>query len=275
MKPKRGYYSLIQFCPDVSRLEVVNVGVILFCPEAEFLDARTSANNRRAETLVGRGNLERAALNAAKQSIERRLEVDRESFKNIEDLRKFIDTRGNWLKLTDSRPVKVFDPPVDLEKLYEELVGGVSLKKKKMQVKQLFPSLNATFEKLHREGRAQLDLKVKVPVMERSINVPFAYQNGTLNLIKPHQFSQQKRSSIDAAIRLATEGNLLKRHGIKQATMEQATNARLIVVSSFGETCSPEIAGRVKSLFSEYDVQNVTSDEVDEFVARVEHEATK
>lgn len=138
MKPKRGYYSLVQFCPNPSRLEAVNVGVVLFCPEAEFLDARTSSSNRRAEQLVGRGNLERAALNAAKRSIERRLEVDRESFKNVEDLRKFIDTRGNSLKLTESRPVKVVDPAEELEKLYEELVGGVSLRKRRLQEKQLF-----------------------------------------------------------------------------------------------------------------------------------------
>lgn len=268
MKPKRGYYSLIQFCPNVSRLEAVNVGVVLFCPDAEFLEARTSGNNRRAEKLVGRGNLERAALNAAKQSIERRLEVDRESFKNIEHLRKFIDTRGNWLKLTESRPVKVFDPPAELEKLYEELVGGVSLRKRRLQEKELFPHLNATFEKLHGEGRAQLDIRVNVPVMERSIEVPFAYQNGTLNLIKPHQFSDRKRSSVDAAIRLAMEGDLLRRHGT-----DQPGDARLIVVSSFEEKSSSDVKERVQSLFGEYEVKNVAGEDVGEFITRVEQEA--
>ena len=44
MTTEKGYYSLIQFCPDVSRLEAVNLGVILFCPGSAFLQAlcRTS-----------------------------------------------------------------------------------------------------------------------------------------------------------------------------------------------------------------------------------------
>jgi hypothetical protein len=126
MKPKRGYYSLIQFCPNQSRLEAVNVGVVLLCPDADFIAARTSAGNRRAEKLVGRGELDRHALNSAKQAIEHRLDVDRSSFKSHEDLMAFVNTRGNNLKLTSPRPVKVFDPATDLDKLFSELVGGRS-----------------------------------------------------------------------------------------------------------------------------------------------------
>ncbi len=268
MKPKRGYYSLIQFCPNASRLEVVNIGVVLFCPEVEFLDARTSGNNSRAEKLVGRGNLERSALNAAKRSIERRLEVDKESFKDINDLRKFIDTRGNWLKLTEPRPLKVFDPTEELEKLYAELVGGVSLRGRRLEEKLLFPSLNTTFEKLHAEGRAQLDIRVTVPVMERTIDVPYAYQNGTWNLIKPHHFSERRRSAVDAAIRLAMEGDLLRRHGTTQDEP-----AQLIVVSAFEDETSPDLMERVTNLFDEYDVKNVPSNGIDAFIAGVMLEA--
>jgi len=141
MKPQRGYYSLIQFCPDASRLEAVNVGVVLFCPALDFLSARTTSNNRRAEALVGRSRLERASLNAAKEAIERRLEVDRGSFQGIEDLENFVNTRGNWLKLTQARPVKVFNPESELEKLYAELVGGKSLRQARAEEKQLFPTL--------------------------------------------------------------------------------------------------------------------------------------
>ncbi len=124
MKYKRGYYSLIQFCPDPSRLEAVNVGVVLLCPDADFIAARTSAGNQRAKKLVGSGELDKPALNLAKQAIEHRLEVDRASFKTHEDLRKFVDTRGNNLKLTTPRPIKVFDPSEDLDNLFAEFFGG-------------------------------------------------------------------------------------------------------------------------------------------------------
>jgi len=268
MNPKRGYYSLIQFCPDPSRLETVNVGVVLFCPEEGFLDAITSSDNRRAEKLVGRGNLEKAALNAAKFSLERRLEVDRDSFQSLEDLRKFIDSRGNWLTLTDSRPIKVFDAKAELENLFNELVGGVSLRMKRAQTKQLFPALNETFEKLHNEGRAQLNIKVRIPIMDRLINVPYAYQNGALNLVKPHHFSHNESSSVDAAMRLAVEGDLLQRHG-----SDIASNAQLVVVASFDETNSTALRGRISDLFNEYSVKNIIDEEIDEFLARVNQEA--
>ncbi len=52
MSTKRGYYSLIQFCPNPSRAEAVNLGVLLFCPEAGFIGARTSATNQRAAKLA-------------------------------------------------------------------------------------------------------------------------------------------------------------------------------------------------------------------------------
>ena len=65
MKPQKGYYSLLQFCPDVSRLEAANLGVVLFCPDSNFLEAKTSRSVRRAEKLVGRGELARDALKLA------------------------------------------------------------------------------------------------------------------------------------------------------------------------------------------------------------------
>lgn len=268
MKPQRGYYSLIQFCPDASRMEAVNVGVVLFCPGLEFLDARTSNNNRRAEKLVGRSNLKREALNAAKEAIERRLIVDRQAFQNLEDLERYIDTRANCLKLTQARPVKVFNPETDLDRLYEELVGGKSLKRAKAEKRELFPELHDAFERLKSEGRAQLDLRVTVPVLQQSLDVPYAYQNGSLNLVKPQRFSSKESASIGAAMRLAIEGDLVKRHGTAQSD-----NARLIVVSSFDDPNNEALVSKVDSLFQEYSVKTVAQNRVADFVAQVENEA--
>jgi len=30
MNPTRGYYCIIQYCPDLGRLEAANIGVLLF-----------------------------------------------------------------------------------------------------------------------------------------------------------------------------------------------------------------------------------------------------
>ena len=129
MKPCKGYYSLIQFCPDPSRAEAVNVGIVLFCPEAEFIAARTARGNKRAAKLAG-GKFNREELNAAKRAIERRVEVDGEAFRTLDDLERFANSRGNALRLTLPRPVKVFDPKADLERLFDELVGGRPLGKR-------------------------------------------------------------------------------------------------------------------------------------------------
>jgi len=125
MNAKKGYYSLIQFCPEPSRLEAVNLGVVLFCPDARYISARITKSNKRASKLVGRLGFDKASLTSAKRALERRFEVDREAFNTLEDLQKFVDTRGNVLRLTTPRPLKVFDPDQDLDNLFGELVGGV------------------------------------------------------------------------------------------------------------------------------------------------------
>lgn len=266
MKPKRGYYSLIQFCPDPSRLEAVNVGVVLLCPDADFIAARTSAGNRRAEKLVGRGELNRPALNSAKQAIEHRLEVDRASFKSHEDLQAFVNTRGNNLKLTTPRPVKVFDPPRDLDNLFAELVGGRS---RTQPTEPLTPELDGVFQRLHEEGRAQLNLNVDVPVWGRSLRIPYAYQNGVLNLVRPQRFSLKENVAMEAAVRLAMEGDLLQRH-----SQNGEGRKKLVVVSLFPHNAGEQaIAGRVGQLLDEYHVKNVPENEIPQFVSQVEQEA--
>jgi len=266
MKPKRGYYSLIQFCPNPSRLEAVNIGVVLLCPDADFIAARTSAGNRRAEKLVGRGELDRLALNSAKQAIEHRLEADRASFKSHEDLQAFVNTRGNNLKLTNPRPVKVFDPPSDLDKLFSELVGG---QPRTQPPQPLAPQLDNVFRRLHDSGRAQLNLNVDVPVLGRSMRIPYAYQNGVLNLVKPQRFPRKETMAMGVAMRLAMEGDLLQRHA-----HDGEGEKKLIVVSLFGHDDQEQaVAGRVGNLLHEYSVASVREDDIPQFASQVEQEA--
>ena len=241
MKPKRGYYSLIQFCPDASRLEAVNVGVVLLCPDAGFLAARTAAGNRRAEKLVERGEFDRAALNSAKRAIEHRLEVDRDSLLSLEDLQRFVATRGNSLKLTDPRPVKVFNPQRDLDSLFAQLVGG---RARTQRPQPVTPELDGVFHRLNEEGRARLDWQVNVPVLGRTLRVPYAYRNGEWNLVKPQRFSGSEASAIGTAMRLAVEGDLLQRH-----VSDDEGAKRLIVVTLFsGNTDTQSVSNRVAEL---------------------------
>jgi hypothetical protein len=266
MDAKRGYYSLIQFCPDSSRLEAVNVGVLLFCPEARFLAARTAAGNHRAAKLVGRDGLDKAALNSAKRAIERRLEVDREFFQTLEDLQRFVATRGNVLKLTAPRPMKVFDPQHDLEALFAELVGG---RPRAEASKPAVPELDQVFRRLQEQGRARLDWSLQVPLLGRTLRVPYAYRNGAWKLVKPQRFSEHENVATNTAMGLAVEGDLLQRHGCDEDGQKQ-----LIVVSLVADQGpSSCVINRVADLLSEYGIGFVRPQELPGFISRVEQEA--
>ncbi len=265
MTAEKGYYSLIQFCPDVSRLESVNLGVILFCPGSGFLRAMTSKSTRRAEKLVGRGELARAALASAREAIEKRLSVDRESFRTLEDLQRFVDTRGNSLQLTPPRPLKVSAPDEELKRLFHQLVDGKVGNNSEPTKRPAFPSLQTLFTRLSSEGRARLDYETSLPVLGQHFAVPYAYQNGVLNLVQPHLF---ERNSARASLDLAIRGDLIKKHGVNDHQ-----ESRLIVISKFSPKCEPDFVRHVDQLFSEYSVKHVHSGDVKKFADQVEAEA--
>jgi hypothetical protein len=47
MEKQLGYYSIIQFCPELSQLEALNVGVVLFCPEKKFRNGKNDFRPRK------------------------------------------------------------------------------------------------------------------------------------------------------------------------------------------------------------------------------------
>jgi hypothetical protein len=42
MTPTKGYYSIVQYCPDLSRGETTNIGIVLLVPERGYLSARNA-----------------------------------------------------------------------------------------------------------------------------------------------------------------------------------------------------------------------------------------
>ena len=63
-----------------------------------------------------------ASLNSAKRAMVARLKVEWEGAPTLKQFQHFVDTRANEIKLTAPRPVKVFDPVGDLQRLFDELV---------------------------------------------------------------------------------------------------------------------------------------------------------
>src|SRR5258708_5344068 len=122
MSSTKGYYSIIQYCPDPSRLEAVNIGVALFCPELRFLRATFGRSRTRVSHLFGKQDWEFVELQQA--AIEARLTREQEAFQKLEDLEAYVSRRANALTLTSPRPVKVEDPEWELKNLLHRLVGS-------------------------------------------------------------------------------------------------------------------------------------------------------
>jgi hypothetical protein len=227
MNPVKGYYSLFQYCPDLARLEAANVGVLLFCPEPHFLRARLASSNQRIRRFFGSEDRDWDRINAAKAAIEERLNVEGEHFRTLDDLERFAATRANEVQLTPPRSMKVFNPAQDLELLFEDLVGGRSKHHRVTAVAQRLA------ESLAQESVTPFvsrEVTVSVPAFHRPLTVPFGFQNGRFNLIRPATFYQAPRSgAVNRACRYAVEGRSLYEH-----PDENLGALQLVVVGQFG-----------------------------------------
>lgn len=260
MNPTRGYYSLIQYCPDLSRLEAVNLGVLLFRPEPHFLRARTTPSVQRIRRFFGSQDRDWEQLRALRLAIEERLEVEGNRIQTLADLERFIATRGNEMQITPPRPVRVLHAEQDLEMLFERLVGG-------QRSNEIRPVAGLLEEVLTHQDVApyvRRDISVLVPVLHRPLTVPFGYQNGRFHLIRPAPFSHLTLSAaISRACRYAVEGHSLYDH-----PDEELGELRLVVVGGFapGQEEGRTVVG---DILRENKVQLYTQAELDRLVQEI------
>jgi hypothetical protein len=209
--PAKGYFSLIQYCPDLGRLEAANVGVLLFCPERQFLKALTVRTNGRIRRFFGAEGHDWDRINSFKQGIVERIEREGGNVATLDDLQRFISQRANLIQITPPRSMKVFDPETDLRALFDEYLGGAKPRPTSKSFRRVLG------EKLDAAGlqlKIRRDLRVPVPVLGREIDVPFGYQNGRFNLLTPVRFTaaHSVQSVTASACTLAVEGRSIFDH---------------------------------------------------------------
>ncbi|AKT38397.1 DUF3037 domain-containing protein [Chondromyces crocatus] len=122
MRLTRGFFSLLQFCPDLDRGECANVGVVLSLPERGFFGVRLSDDNRVPQRRFGRDGFDDARLTLAKRALEGRLRQEGPAWRSADDLLRFARKEGNHLILSAPRTVLLEDPRAELNGLYERLV---------------------------------------------------------------------------------------------------------------------------------------------------------
>ncbi len=225
----RGYYSIIQYCPDPSRLEAVNIGVTLFCPDVRFLRARFGRRKTRVQQIFGKQDWE--FVEAQRVALEARLGRREEDFQDLEGFESFVAKRASAFRLTAPRSVKVEDPEQELQNLFSRLVGP-QYETKQSADKLVFGELESRFRAAGIEERLQTRVTVHPPALPKPFKAPFAYRNGKLNLIEPVQFEGHTPSSVfNRASIHSVEGQFLADY-----TDPQFGRLGLIVVGKF----SPE-----------------------------------
>lgn len=267
----RGFYSLVQYCPDRFRAEAVNVGLVLLCLEPHEVRVKMIARYGRASKVFGIGQEELKNLELAAKRLKSRLESANGELRTDEDLAAFAASRANDLRLTEPRLAKIEGIEEDFKRLFSELVEEERATMRSAQespAEMLPPRLREVFNRLEDQQRIWKPEPITVPVSNTKFEVPYAYRNGVVNLVKPKAFSADKKAESQAA-KLVVTGDLIQKHLI------DGEKRQLIVVST-RETREQEkeiINSHVMPLFEEYHVRLIRPDDVDAFASEVEQSA--
>ena len=260
MNQHKGYYSLIQFCPDPSRLEGINIGVLVYSPETARLVFRLTQGNQRIRKVFGQQDWN--FLDRVRESVQSRLRS--EKFETVSDLESYIAKRANVVQLTPVRPLKIGDIDQEISALYRRLVEPETVARKPRIATYL---LNKLIE-AGVEGLVKKSISIEIPTFRQPIRVPYGYQNGRFNLISPIQFNPDREDILTKAGKSAIEGQLLY-----QNPDPHLGDLRLVVIARFADR--DEISSRklVGKIFAEHQVSLHTFDNIEPLVEDIRKSA--
>jgi Protein of unknown function (DUF3037) len=242
-RPYRAFYSLVQYCPDLSRLEVANIGVVIFCAELNYIDVRMTQNHKRISQMFGKGQRDLKRLRTVKAGLQEKLTTGGNELMSLEKLNHLAALHVNTIRMTQFMPCRVStDPKVDLQNMFAELVEFNSGPKPISKVDALARSLEECFAVPDISNRIYRKLKVRIPILNREEEIPYGFQNGRLNLIAPVVFPVGKSAFEDRAAKYAIEGrSLYDNPDPKRGALQ------MLVVGQFedGATDSVETAKRI------------------------------
>jgi Protein of unknown function (DUF3037) len=260
MTATKGFFSLIQFCPNLERGESVNVGVVLVVPSLSFFEVRLSSDNEGPKQRLGSQAYDDARLTHAKQAVRNRLVHAQADLTSPEALALFASREGNAMVLTPPRVVFTQDPRVDLTDMFQRLVH-VEGQKRNRTAK---PNLEAIFASKLIGVPLQRDVTLEVPGIGE-VSVPYAYQNGVLNLITTEGFAHDDKARHRRVNDLAVRGRLI--HNVK------SKEHKLVVVAAFADDTTEEERANAEFIFANHDSRLVRKEDADAFVEEVRQTA--
>ncbi len=227
---QKAYYSLIQFCPDIDRMETVNIGVVLACPERRsgraVFDARMVGRHAR----VAGDDPETLRLSVA--GFCQRLEQQLADAQSLEDVRSLGISPVSRLRLTAPREMRVEDFETDMRHLVEDLVRPRKVDDfghHSGHGSRIAAELKQHFESRKISEAIEQDLKVDVPTHHKPWRIPFGYRNGRYRLVQTADFADLKhRKGRNLASELAVAGSFLYKNPDRNRGEQQ-----LIIVGEF------------------------------------------
>jgi len=223
MERYQGKYALVQFCPVPERLEFLNIGLVLLVPQLDFVGIRFARGQSRLDRVFGRQ--QKSYLDAIKEAFESRLRAELERNASGASLDEFARKRANDVRISQLLPVMVSDPHVELDDLFDQLVGedGPAVREPRMKQK-----LQKVFAAHKVEQFLERPDELELPEYGMKISVPYGYQNGRYNLIDGMRLSGSVSEGLREAGKRALEGGLIWKHFSGHANGKQ-----LVVVGDF------------------------------------------
>jgi hypothetical protein len=261
--PTTGYYSVIQYCPDHSRMEAANVGVLLFVPALGYVRARMSSNNDRIRHFFGDEAGDNQQIKRIKEFLERRIAVEAPALTEYSKVERFVRLFANELVFTDLRPVRVENADTELVQLYNDLVAP-RIQKEAPRPLGLMRSVRARFGAPDIEAKLRRDLTVQVPIMGIDFKVDYGFLNGRMNLVQVKEFTQSKENDLfKEACRTAATGRLISLHPDKDNVHQ-----KLIVIAALNQQMQSHQC-RVEEMLKEHGVEYYSQDNIEQLAQHI------
>ncbi|WP_235984440.1 DUF3037 domain-containing protein [Mesorhizobium neociceri] len=254
MRESQGYYSLVQYSEFPERAEFVNIGVILFASAEPYVLAKFSQRPRRAEKAfnVHLGN----HFKFLQESMESRIKLEFGSGWSKERIEQFVALRSGKVRLSPVRSILVKNPVELIEDLFQRLVGDVPNVRRGQR-----PStkLAHAFKMC---GVDKLLLKPEPVHLPGGVKIeaPFAYQNGSFNLIDAVSLAGDPDKALNRASPHMIEGELLYQE------TALANRKQLVVIGDEGDSQDSAFLDMVSAQMERHHVRFYTIDQIEPLV---------
>lgn len=255
-----GWYSFIQYKPDLASDEGANVGLLLIVPKSAFFRIRLATNNKRVRKLFGR-TFNAKRLDLAKRSLERRIKMSAKGKTDPAELTYILRREANHLQFAELRPVAVDDPEKIFNDLFTRQVQTPPSRVK--QTSRKIPEIQKLAAKLSaRRIPIKTNDSVLVPAMNAVVHADLSYVNGKTHLIRGEVFTSENTPT--KASYWASVGLLLQKLSEEDRAMT--------IVGKFPND-GKKSESRAMQIFEAHGVRAITTADLDDLAEEIEEQA--